>query len=568
MEGVTMRAKIISSLEKCFPKESATQKEAIAYASILKNERYSFQVCYDCEEIVDAKQIVCFSVESPLAEAVRIYKVKYIPSMMPVYRQNHDAHYLRTEPGLYPDLLEPMLDGDRLPASNVLNALWVEVDPGEAFPAGVYPIRCVFTNESGVKVWEQSAHIEILDSVLPPQKLIFTQWFYTDCLLQYYGTDAFDERHWQIIENFMGNAARYGMNMILTPILTPALDTYAGGQRPTTQLVDIRMENGQYTFDFSRLGRWVDLCDQVGIRYLEINHFFTQWGAAACPKVIATVDGVEKQIFGWDTPSDSEEYRVFLYALIPQMLRYLREEKNGSDKRCYFHISDEPQIQDMERYCRLCSMIKPLLEGYPIIDALSDYDFYANGATTCPVPGVDHMDVFLEREVPNLWTYYCCVQNVDVPNRFFAMPSSRNRIVGVLFYKFRIAGFLHWGYNFYNNQFSYAPINPFLCSDGDCFSPSGDTYSVYPGPGGQPWPSLRQAVFYDALQDLRALTLCEQLYGREFTMSLVEEGIEPLTFTNYPRNNAYLPQLREKINAAIKVKCEEQNQKGQDCHVV
>lgn len=554
-----MRAKIISSLEKCFPDESVMQKESVAYASMLKNERFSFQVCYDCEEIIDAKQIVYFSVESTLADAVRIYKVKYIPSMMPVYRQHYDAHYLRTQPGLFPDLLEPMGERDRLPASNVLNALWLEVDPQEHYPAGIYPVNCVFMDESGARTAEISINIEIIDALLPPQELIFTQWFYTDCLLQYYGTEAFDERHWQIIENFMRNAHRYGMNMILTPVLTPALDTYAGGQRPTTQLVDIKLENGQYSFDFTRLGRWVDLCDQVGIQYLEINHFFTQWGAAACPKVIAAVEGEEKRIFGWDTPSDSEDYRSFLYALIPEMLRYLKEEKNGADKRCYFHISDEPQVRDMERYCKLCAMIKPLLEGYPIIDALSDYDFYANGATTCPVPCIDHMDAFLAHEVPDLWTYYCCVQNVDVPNRFFAMPSSRNRIVGVQFYKFRIAGFLHWGYNFYNNQYSYAAINPFLCSDGECFAPSGDPFSVYPGTDGQPWPSLRQAVFYDALQDLRALTLCQQLYGREFTMALVEDGIDPVLFSSYPRDDRYLLELRLKVNAAIKANGTQRN---------
>ena len=550
-----MRTRILSSLEKCFPDENVTQKKPLKYASMLKNERFSFQVCYDCAEIVDSKRIVYFSVESALKDAVRIYKVKCIPSMMPVYRQNYDDNYLRTEPGLYPDLLEPMGEGDRLPASNVLNALWVEVEPQERFPAGVYPVRCLFTDASGAAVAEAAFDLEIIDALLPPQELIFTQWFYTDCLLQYYETEAFSERHWQIIENFMKNARRYGMNMILTPVLTPSLDTYVGGERPTTQLVDIKVENGQYFFDFSRLGRWVDLCDRVGIRYLEINHFFTQWGAAACPKVMATVDGEEKRLFGWETPSDSEEYRDFLYALIPQMLRYLREEKNGADKRCYFHISDEPQASDMERYCRLCGMIRPLLEGYPIIDAVSDYDFYANGATTCPVPAMDHMEEFLSQDVPNLWTYYCCAQSVDVPNRFFAMPSGRNRIVGVLFYKFRMAGFLHWGYNFYNNQYSYAAVNPFLCSDGECFSPSGDAFSVYPGRDGQPWPSLRQAVFYDALQDLRALKLCQNLYGREYTMALVEEGIAPISFRRYPREDSYLLNLRQKVNEAIKAKC-------------
>ena len=548
-----MRAKIISSLEKCFPDQTVPEKPQLSRFSMLKNERYSLQVCYDCEEIINDKQIVYFSVESPLADAILVYQVKYIPSMMPVYRLRHDENYLRTQPGLYPDLLEPWHPSDRLPASNALNALWLEIDPQCGYAAGSYPITCVFTDTAGNRVAEVAVTAEIIDALLPPQEINFTQWFYTDCLMQYYGTEAFDQRHWQIIENFMGNAVRYGMTMILTPVLTPELDTYVGGERPTTQLVGIKLDNGVYSFDFSKLGRWVDLCEKTGIRYLEINHFFTQWGAKACPKVIATVDGVEKQIFGWDTPSDGDAYREFLYTLIPQMLAYLKT-KNGADKRCYFHLSDEPHKEHLEHYAKLCDMIKPLLEGYPIMDALSDYDFYARGTTTCPVPAIDHIEPFLERSVPNLWAYYCCSQNVDVSNRFFAMPSARTRIIGTQFYKFNIAGFLQWGYNFYNNQYSYATINPFLCSDGEGFAPSGDTYSVYPGKDGQPWPSLRQAVFYDALQDLRALKLCQQIYGRDYTMALLEDGIEPITFKHYPHEDAYLLNLREKLNAAIKEK--------------
>lgn len=548
-----MRAKIISSLEKCFPDESVMVKKALGSITMLRNERYSFQICYDFEELIDDKKIVYFSLESPLTEYIRVYQVKCIPSMMPVYRKRHDDNYLRTQPGLFPDLLQPHHPDDRLPASNVLNALWLEIEPDGCFPAGKYPINCVFTDTNGEIAAQVSCTAEIMDASLPEQELDFSQWFYTDCLLQYYGTEAFDERHWQIIENFMGNARRYGMNMILTPVLTPELDTYVGGQRPTTQLVDVRLDKGQYSFDFSKLGRWVDLCDKMGFRYLEINHFFTQWGAAACPKVMATVDGVYQQIFGWDTPSDSDAYRDFLYAMIPQMLSYLKS-KNGADKRCYFHLSDEPRLEHLAQYEKVSAMIRPLLEGYPIMDALSDYNFFALGATTCPVPPCNCLDDFLAHEVPNLWTYYCCTQNIDVPNRFFAMPSSRNRIIGVLFYKFQLAGFMHWGYNFYNTQYSYATINPFLCSDGEGFSPSGDAYSVYPGTDGHPWPSLRQPVFYDGLQDLRALKLCERLYGRDYTMRLLEEGIPPLTFTCYPKDSEYLLNLRRRLNAAIAAK--------------
>ena len=545
-----MIAKIVSSLEKCFLDEKVAQKPQLGAISMMKNERYSFQVCYEAKEIVDDKEIRHFHVESPLEKHITLYKVKHIPSTMPVLQKRYDDNYLRTEPGLYPDLLEPLGEKDRLPVHNALNTIWVEIAPENRMPAGTYPVACIFTDTEGQEVCRVSTEVEIIDALLPDQQLIFTQWFYTDCLMQYYGTKAFSEKHWKIIENFMKNARKYGMNMILTPVLTPELDTYVGGERPTTQLVEVTVEKGEYRFDFSKLGRWVDLCDKVGIQYLEINHFFTQWGAAACPKVVATVDGRKKRIFGWDTPADGEAYAKFLQALIPQMLAYLKE-KNGADKRCYFHISDEPRKNHLEHYMKISGMLKPLVEGYPVMDALSDYMFYESGAVPNPVIATNHVEPFLENKVPNLWVYYCISQAVDVSNRFFAMPSARTRIIGTQFYKFNIAGFLQWGYNFYNNQNSYATVNPFLCSDGECFAPSGDTYSVYPGTNGQPWPSLRQVVFHEALQDLRALQLCQKLYGREYTMALLEEGVEPITFKSYPRSADYLLDLRRKINSAI-----------------
>lgn len=545
-----MRAKIISSLEKCFLDETVEQKPELGPVSMLKNERYSFQVCYEEQEPSSLWLVRHFRVESPLEKFIHISKVECIPSATPAYRDRKDDNYLRTEPGLYPDLLRPMGKGERLPMTPMLRALWLEVAPESQIAPGTYPVKCIFTDVDGTVCCEVATEIEIIDALLPDQRLLFTQWFYTDCLMQYYGTKAFSEKHWRIIENFMRNAKKYGMNMILTPVFTPALDTYVGGERPTTQLVDIVVENGEYRFDFSKLGRWVELCDKVGIQFFEISHLFTQWGAEACPKVVATVNGKHKRIFGWDTPSESEEYQRFLQAFIPQMLAYLKT-KNGADQRCYFHLSDEPKQPALERYHKLSAMLKPLLAGRPRMDALSEYEFYEAGATDLPVVSTNHTEAFLEHNVPNLWVYYCLSQAQEVSNRFFAMPSARTRIIGTQFYKFNIAGFLHWGYNFYNNQYSYRTVDPFLCSDGECFAPSGDTYSVYPGTNGEPWPSLRQVVFHDALQDLRALQLCEQLCGREETMRILEERIEPITFKEYPHSADYILNLRRRVNEAI-----------------
>jgi len=216
------------------------------------------------------------------------------------------------------------------------------------------------------------------------------------------------------------------------------------------------------------------------------------------------------------------------------------------------HVSDEPSIDDIEVYARHAALIKQLFPGIKIIDALSDFEFYQRGLIERPIPSNDAVTPFIGK-VPELWTYYCGGQRRKyVSNRFFAMPSLRNRVLGLQLWKFRCTGFLHWGFNFWNTQFSTRPLDPFTCSDAGGGFPSGDSYVVYPGEDGKPLYSLRLKVFRDALQDVCALNALEELIGYDAALALVEEGLKPpLTFSKYPRSEAWLLDVRERINRRI-----------------
>jgi hypothetical protein len=131
------------------------------------------------------------------------------------------------------------------------------------------------------------------------------------------------------------------------------------------------------------------------------------------------------------------------------------------------------------------------------------------------------------------------------------MPSCRTRILGFQLYKYDIAGFLHWAYNFYGAQFSDYHIDPFRVTDGDGFAPAGDAFQVYPGKGGRPLESLRMMVTAEAMDDLRAFRLLESLKGKDYVMAILEDGIEPITFDRYPRSADYILETREKVNRAI-----------------
>ena len=137
--------------------------------------------------------------------------------------------------------------------------------------------------------------------------------------------------------------------------------------------------------------------------------------------------------------------------------------------------------------------------------------------------------------MPGLWAYYCCVQKTEVANRFFAQPSARNRILGVQLYLYRIAGFLHWGFNFYNSAHSRERINPYAVTDSGHAFPSGDPFVVYPGEDLQPVESLRLRVLHQGLQDMRALQLLESLTDRATVEALIERELGMrITFKRYP----------------------------------
>ena len=548
-----MKIKTVSSLEKCFLNETVSDKEEYSRASCLKNEIFHFCVCYQAEDCASVGYVY-LSVESPIAEYVRVCRIEPVPVQLAA-RPGSDDYYISKEPGLYPDVMQPLESNGRLAVAQNLRSLMVEVDTKGKVEKGVYPITLCFDSDpshSKEKSGQNSVtfNLEIIDASLPEQELIFTQWFHCDGLKKYYGTNAFDKRHFEIIENFAKVAVKYGVNMLLTPVFTPPLDTYVGGERDTMQLVGVIVDNGVYSFDFSLVDKWVEMCDRIGIKYFEIAHFFTQWGAACAPKIMATADGEYKKIFGWETDAAGEEYAAFLRAFIPAFLEHMKGL--GADKRCWFHISDEPNTKQLESYLKAKSVVEPLLRGYRIIDALSSYDFYASGAAKLPVVSTGHIDEFIKNGVPHLWAYYCVTEDREyLSNRFVSMPSLRNRILGTQLYKFGIEGFLHWGYNFYLNQYSFAAVNPFMNTDGEYFSPSGDAFSVYPGPVGEPWESIRLLVFYDGIQDMRAYGLCEKLYGKEFVMNIIENGIAPIDFKTYPKDKNYLLWVREKINKAI-----------------
>jgi len=543
------KTKVFSSLAKVFPNEEPKNVE-ISRLQILKNEKESFQVSYFAKFEPDnfRPDLEKIEVESALSDYIKIYRVEPIHSNLPIYVYN-DGDMLTTTPLAIPDLLLPLNEINRSLLDS-WQTYWFELDTKGEVEAGEYEVKVKFIANDQTLLGEASLTVEIINAELPAQELIITDWFHSDCLATYYRTDVFSDEYWRIVENFIKTYVEHGMNMMLTPIFTPALDTAVGSERPTVQLVDVYMNNGEYTFGFENFEKWIKLCQKYSIKYFEMAHLFTQWGAKYCPKVMATVDGEYKKIFGWETEGASDEYVAFLAAFSKAIKA--ETDKLGITEQCYFHVSDEPNENCIEDYSKASKITREYFSDYKIIDALSHVEYYDKGLITLPIPITERIDDFAGK-VPELWTYYCCGPHQDFSNRFMAMPSRRNRIVGIQLYKYGVEGFLHWGYNFWYSKLSVRPINPFGVSDANDAFPSGDAYTVYPDFDGNPLVSLRLKVFNYAIQDISACKLLEQYIGKDKVVELLEEDLEgELKFNTNPRSEEWQLNIRNKINALIK----------------
>lgn len=114
--------------------------------------------------------------------------------------------------------------------------------------------------------------------------------------------------------------------MILLPVHTPPLDTEVGAVRPCVQLVEIEKKGDVYEFNFDKLKRFVDICKKHGVRYYEIAHLFSRWGAKCTPNIMISENGRKDYMFGWHVAANSVEYISFLKQYIKALSTELMKE--------------------------------------------------------------------------------------------------------------------------------------------------------------------------------------------------------------------------------------------------
>ncbi|MBQ9336610.1 MAG: DUF4091 domain-containing protein [Lentisphaeria bacterium] len=549
--------RFVSALEKVFCRPDFRPEFplpadpcALPCLHVARGEMAACQLMMKCDENIQ----LTFRAELPDGVSCAVREVGYVPCDIPSRPGNPDA--ASALPGLYPDPLLPVADAMRLTFGN-WHAVYLTFRVSGNCAPGEYeiPVHIDMVQPDGCP-WplpfdlHETARIRLAvhRTVLAPQKIICTNWFHCDCLARYYGVDLWSGPFWRIAENYWRDMTAHGRTMLYTPLWTPPLDTAIGHERPTTQLLKVRFRDGKFSFDFSVLDAFIEHARKCGIGRFEMSHMFTQWGAAATPKIVVETENGEEKMFGWHVPSDSPAYRDFLSALLPGLCRFLREK--GLSGKVYFHISDEPSEKNLAVYRAASELVHKYLpsDEFPVMDALSKAEFARKKLLEIPVPTVSHYAEFEEEPLRERWFYY----SGDIPGypgASFGLPSRRNRIIGVLFYLYRIDGFLHWGHNFWFGQYSLdRDLDPWRCTTAGRAFCGGGSFNVYPGKDGCPVDSLHYEVFTLALQDLRLFQTLEAQIGRDAVVELIHEGLDHrIVLNRFPASAGWLERLHDRL---------------------
>lgn len=530
--------KILPSFEKVMlDREPKTEEYS---AKILKDERLNFQIAIK-SECPYATKLNRIEVQGTLAPFVTLRSVEQVP--VSYTAPEADEYYLDKKPGLYPDLLKPFGGLGLVIPCLQWKAVWVSVE-GEFLPVGEHTLTFVLFDEFNNHIAETSYTVKVLDIVSEKHNLKLTNWIHYDSICATHRVKPFTKKFYTIFGNYLKTYVDGGMNMLLTPLFTPPLDTIVGGERLTTQLVGVSFENGAYSFDFSKLEEFVAFAKEKGILYFEFSHLFTQWGGRFCPKIVVKKNGRLQKEFGWGVASNSPEYAKFLEAFLPELYREIL--KLGIKDVSYLHLTDEPGPASLETYGKCCELIKRQMGGIPTMDALSDPVFCEKGFVDIPVPITKHYEKFLPFHKKEMIVYNCCFPNNEYYSlRFINAPGVRLRILGTQLYATGATGFLHWGFNFYSSVLSLERIDPYAVTDACGFFPGGDGFIVYPTEKGVDY-SLRAELMREAVQDYRALKTLEKLTDKQTVKDLLDEfGIKH--YNVYPRESAEFSAFRNRV---------------------
>jgi len=401
------------------------------------------------------------------------------------------SNLVRAAPCEIPD---PLLEVEQvdLPAGRT-QPIWLTVYVPPDAPPGKYEGRFHIGNDEASG--EIDVSLEVYPFVLPEERHLWvTNWFNAGRIARFHKVAPWSNEHWSLLQKYAENMAAHRQNVVLTPV---------------SLIKVIRQREGQLSFDYSHFNRWVRLFEKAGVcQRIEIGHVahFGEGGWRSNEIVLRNITARDRETGKPVTlPPDKG-----LALLLRDLERHLSEQ--GWLEKAMIHVADEPSLHNIDSWREASRFVYRAAPRLRRIDAIETRDF--SGDLEIWVPKLNYLPGWLEdfraAQLPGneLWFYTCLHPQGYYPNRLLDYPLVATRILHWINWRYRLDGYLHWGWNFWSDK-------PFE-NPGDRLPP-GDSFIVYPRKDG-PLDSIRWEMMREGIQDYEEFRLLaektERVIGR------------------------------------------------------
>ncbi len=424
-----------------------------------------------------------------------------------------DDNYYRADALLSAPVLELRRDQAR--------SVWIELKlPADTVP-GTYPCKVRlftgYTTENETVCGEMDVSVEVLACTVPDvknNKFHLDLWQHLSNIARKHEVPLWSDDHFQVLENYvksLGELGQKAVTLVVSEAPWCGQGCYHEFRRQANlyeySIVGVSREtNGTFTYDYTAMQRYIDLCARYGIdREISVYGLSNVWvipqgdleGIAADypdPLKIRYLDKADGQYKFMRTAAELEDYIVSLerYFVTTGQIHKVRI------------AADEPG--DMDKYREILAHIKKVAPSFRFKAAINHAEFIgAFGEDVYDfAPYIDCMCREYDRlteyrttmdEKRFLW-YVCC--EPDYPNTVLRSHLLESWFIGILTSYVGFDGFLRWNYTVWNDT----PRTDIRF--GIVFA-AGDTNFVYPAANGKPLLTLR----YKALK--RGIELYEML---------------------------------------------------------
>ncbi len=304
-------------------------------------------------------------------------------------------------------------------------------------------------------------------------------WLNLESIEKFHSLQADSKSFWNMVDKYLKNQIDMRNNHIMLPSGVP-----------------IRDETGKVTdFDFSAAEKLGNMALKAGFNHVYGGFVarFKEWQKP-------------EHYLNWDRDISSISFEAYRQLKIYFSKLWSIVIENGWKDNYMQCLVDEPQFPNSEHYRILSGICRKFMPGVIINDPVESTDL--EGAVDIWVVKQSvfekHLSKFKELQSlgEEMWIYTCGFPAGYTMNRVMDLPLLVSRLPMWMCYLYDAKGFLHWGYNVFNEDpfesTCYYRGNP------EQLLPPGNAFIVYPGDNG-PWYSMRGHLQRAGAEDFELL---------------------------------------------------------------